>query len=198
MAKVKFYAVKNGFKTGIFTSWDECKEAVTGYSGAEYKSFANRDDAIAYINGETAPTVETNNDTAIAYVDGSYNIRNEQYGGGAVIFHNGKTIEWSNNGADKSAASMRNVAGEILASSYAMKYCVENEIPKLDIYFDYEGIEKWCIGEWKAKNIHTKSYKELYNECKAKVDITFHKVKAHSGNKYNDRADTLAKEACGM
>lgn len=35
----KFYAVRKGKKTGIFSTWDECKEQVTGYKGAIYKSF---------------------------------------------------------------------------------------------------------------------------------------------------------------
>lgn len=38
MAK-KFYAVRKGKKTGIFDTWDDCKDAVSGYSGAEYKGF---------------------------------------------------------------------------------------------------------------------------------------------------------------
>ena len=39
MAKKKMYAVKKGRVTGIFTSWDECRDAVEEYPGAEYKVF---------------------------------------------------------------------------------------------------------------------------------------------------------------
>ena len=35
----KIYAVRKGRKTGIFQTWDETKEQVDGFSGAEYKSF---------------------------------------------------------------------------------------------------------------------------------------------------------------
>ena len=35
----KYYAVRNGYHTGIFNTWDECKKEVSGFSGAEYKSF---------------------------------------------------------------------------------------------------------------------------------------------------------------
>jgi ribonuclease HI len=31
-----------------------------------------------------------------------------------------------------------------------------------------------------------------------KVQITFEKIKAHSGDKYNDYADKLAKQALGL
>ena len=37
MAKKKFYAVKQGRKTGMFLTWDDCKKQVMGYPGAIYK-----------------------------------------------------------------------------------------------------------------------------------------------------------------
>ena len=42
---VKYYAVKQGRKPGVYETWDECKEQVDGYSGAIYKSFKSRIDA---------------------------------------------------------------------------------------------------------------------------------------------------------
>lgn len=43
MGKQKFYVVWKGRNTGIFTSWKDCSDQVTGFAGAEYKSFENRD-----------------------------------------------------------------------------------------------------------------------------------------------------------
>ena len=52
MAKVKFYAVWEGRETGIFNTWDECKEQVDRFKGAKYKSFKSRMEAEeAYENG---------------------------------------------------------------------------------------------------------------------------------------------------
>ena len=45
MSKKKFYVVWKGRKTGVFTSWNVCKKQITGFEGAEYKSFANLDEA---------------------------------------------------------------------------------------------------------------------------------------------------------
>jgi len=45
----KFYAVKKGKKTGIFSTWDECKEQVTGFKGAVYKSFKTLSEAEAFL-----------------------------------------------------------------------------------------------------------------------------------------------------
>ena len=33
----KYYAVKNGRKPGIYSSWDECKKQVEKFKGAIYK-----------------------------------------------------------------------------------------------------------------------------------------------------------------
>ena len=37
--KARFYAIKRGFKTGIFNTWDECKEYTEYYSHNKFKSF---------------------------------------------------------------------------------------------------------------------------------------------------------------
>ena len=37
--KQKYYTVWNGKTTGVFESWDECKEQITGVKNAQYKSF---------------------------------------------------------------------------------------------------------------------------------------------------------------
>ncbi|WOC41225.1 ribonuclease H family protein [Polaribacter sp. HL-MS24] len=45
MSKKKFYVVWNGRKKGVFTSWNVCKKQVESFEGAQYKSFANLDEA---------------------------------------------------------------------------------------------------------------------------------------------------------
>lgn len=52
MAKVKYYGVKKGLVPGVYTSWDECKAQVDGFSGAEYKSFKTEEEANDYVNIE--------------------------------------------------------------------------------------------------------------------------------------------------
>lgn len=48
-AKKKFYAVKKGIQTGIFLTWEACKEMVDGFPGAEYKGFATEAEARNYL-----------------------------------------------------------------------------------------------------------------------------------------------------
>ena len=61
MAKKKIYAVRKGHKTGLFYTWDECKKAVHGYSGAEYKGFLTKDEAEAFLNIGAAKIITNKN-----------------------------------------------------------------------------------------------------------------------------------------
>jgi viroplasmin and RNaseH domain-containing protein len=51
MGKNKFYAVRKGHSTGIFTDWPTCQQATAGFRGAEFKSFPTRQEAEAYLRG---------------------------------------------------------------------------------------------------------------------------------------------------
>jgi len=43
--KSRYYVVWKGRKTGVFSSWSEAEAQVKGFAGAEYKAFANLDEA---------------------------------------------------------------------------------------------------------------------------------------------------------
>lgn len=198
MSKRKFYAVRKGYNTGVYNNWDECKKQVNGFSGAEYKSFQTLDEANDYIGLKKEIELDSN-DFVKAYVDGSYEHSIRQYGSGVVILKNGVVEKtYSVKGSEASLVGMRNVAGEIEASKIAMKYCIDNNIKSLKLYFDYEGIEKWCTGAWKTNKEGTIDYKKFYDNIKENLAIEFIKVKAHSGDKYNEEADKLAKAAIGI
>lgn len=198
---MKYYAVRKGRETGIFTSWDKCKSLVMGFKGADYKSFKIKEEAEAYMSGRAAEPSENEvipEDTAIAYVDGSYRNDTEEFSCGAILFYEGREIKFSTKYNDPDMAAMRNVAGEIMGSVSVLKYCLENGIKKIRIYHDYEGVAKWAMGEWKTNKDGTKAYREFCSSIKDKLSFSFVKVKGHSGDKYNDVADHLAKDALGI
>ncbi len=213
----KFYAVKKGLATGIFHTWDECKASVNGYSGAEYKSFPTMEEARAYLGykpeantavvyGQIELPVEggarrpgpADKKVVPIYVDGSYNAATGEFSYGVVVLLNGEEITFSKKFDDEELAAMRNVAGEIKGAEAAMQYALEHGIKKIAIYHDYEGIAKWCMGEWKTNKDGTKAYKAFYEAASRQLEITFVKVAGHSGDKYNDMADKLAKEVLGI
>ncbi len=203
--KKSYYAVLNGRECGIFETWEECKKQVIGFKGAVFKKFSNKEQACEYIHEgkknndeQKDKKPQEDNDMAIAYVDGSYKAKSKEFSCGVVIFYKNKIYEMSKKFNDEDMCSMRNVAGEIKGAESAINFCLSKGISKLKIYYDYEGIARWAKGEWKCNKEGTKNYSEFYKKAKTKIDISFVKVKAHSGNKYNDRADMLAKKALNI
>ena len=75
---------------------------------------------------------------------------------------------------------------------------MEHGYSSITIYYDYEGIEKWANGIWKANKAGTQRYKEFVAKQREKIEISFSKVAAHTGVKYNEMADQLAKAALGL
>ena len=192
----KFYAVKNGKVPGIYSTWEACKKQVAGFSGAVYKSFTTKEAAEAFIKDQPKTMDQPG---LIAYVDGSYNIKTKEYGYGCVLL-DGQTVvkELLGKGDHPEYASMRNVAGEIFGSEVAINYAIEHGYSAIYIYYDYEGIQKWADGLWKANKVGTQRYQQIIKEFRKKIAIQFIKVLAHSGDLYNERADYLAKKAAGV
>lgn len=198
MAK-KYYAVRKGLTPGIYLSWADCQKNISGFSGAEYKGFETIGEAEEFLKyGQDGTERAAQEPEAVAYVDGSYNVATKEYACGVVMFYGERTEYFSRKFSDAERAKMRNVAGEIEGSMCAMNYCLEHGVDSLAIYYDYEGIEKWCTGAWKANKEGTIAYRDFYKKASQKVQIQFRKVKGHSGDKYNDLADKLAKQAIGI
>lgn len=115
MAVKKFYAVKKGRKTGVFSSWDECKASVDNYPGAIFKGFVTLAEAKSYLKNSDVKASEVKirdrgmhetkkvcgtksfeskgqekaefppQGTLLAYVDGSYEDTLKKYAFGCVF-----------------------------------------------------------------------------------------------------------------
>ncbi|MBQ6385623.1 MAG: hypothetical protein IJJ38_05565 [Lachnospiraceae bacterium] len=132
----------------------------------------------------------------VAYVDGSYQESVKTYAYGCVLFAPDGTVRVkSDRGSNADTAAIRNVAGEMLGAMVAVQWAMKNGYPAIEIRYDYQGIEMWAAGKWKAKNELTRKYAETMKRWGQTVRISFSKVKAHSGDRFNDLADQLAKEA---
>lgn len=219
----KFYAVLDGHskKPMILETWDQCKKEVTGAKGVKFKSFPTKEDALSFItmHGEKLPSSQSRlkpataalrpseeeepedrmeeeaEDQVIIYVDGSYELTTTRYAYGLVVVHEGKEIHAECEAVKGEYSSMRNVAGEVMGAMKAMSFAKENGYRNLMLYFDYQGIESWALGTWKRNNPLTEGYHKFFQTIKKDLNVKFRKVKGHSGDRYNDRADELAKSA---
>ncbi len=207
MAAKKVYAVKKGRKTGIFHSWSECKASVDGYSGAAYKGFATLAEARQFLGDleqnekQEVESLDSGNhkniptkDRLVVYVDGSYEHSIKKYAFGCVfLLEDGNVYTEFGNGDNPEALQHRNVTGEMLGAMYAVKTAMMNDFSEVEICFDYQGIEKWVTGEWRAKNPLTQKYAAAMQDWRKDIHIIFTKVAAHTNVKYNELADQMAK-----
>lgn len=195
-----YYAVKKGRKRGIYSTWSECEAQVKGYSGAVFKKFSTYEEALKFIDEVEEPLEDVHvsslkENEMIAYVDGSFDKDSGSYSYGIVLFTKDGKSEISSMEKDEKMKDMRNVAGEIRGAMVAMDKALKSGKDILYLYYDYMGIEKWAVGEWKANKYGTKMYKSYYDSIKDKLRVVFKKVTAHSGNEYNEEADRLARKA---
>lgn len=206
---MKYYAVRKGFKTGIFTTWDECQSYVHGFSNAEFKSFSSESKAREYLNNDIASYHEKSSKKGspatlknIAYVDGSFDGYSKTYGfGGFIIYEeNGKecvrVVQGAGNNPEMS--KMRNVAGEISGAMRIVEEAIYLGLEEITLYYDYAGIENWVTGVWSCNKYETSQYVSFMRESSKQIRIHFHKVAGHSGDTGNDIVDTIAKEQSGV
>ena len=134
-------------------------------------------------------------DTVELWVDGSFTPQTNQASWGYLIVSEGQKIH-ENSGIilNEETNRSRQVGGELAAVLNGLQWIIEEQptVKTIIIYYDYEGVEKWATREWEAKKKLTRQYRDKIAEV-TKL-LVWRKVKAHSGNKWNEAADRLAKK----
>jgi ribonuclease HI len=129
-----------------------------------------------------------------AYVDGSFDKVQGAYGTGVVVLKDGQVIKQASiRGANAMFVDSYQIAGEVIGCLYAVDWAKKNGFNEIEIYYDYMGIEMWATGKWKTNKPVSQYYAETYKRLSEGMKVTFFKVKAHTGDFYNERADELAK-----
>lgn len=144
----------------------------------------------------------------VAFTDGSvkYTIPSNKGGQpegtsfGLVVLKDGVVKHLDSRNYNDDYNSQRNVAGELRGVIAALTYAKENNYKKITICFDYIGIALWVddfhgVTRWQQKKPLVKAYVKTIEDKFKDIDITFVKVPAHSGAKYNELADELAKHS---
>lgn len=187
---MKFYAIKTPEFCKVVTSWPECEKLTHGVKGALFKSFKTKEEADAWCAGISAPV----KDGIRVFVDGSYS-PDFPYAGWGFVVTDGDEILAKACGVTSFPAESRNIDGEVMASYQAMRWLAANNKTGI-ICHDYEGIARWAKGEWQAKSNIAKQYVSAIQPYLKNVQ--FEKVEAHSGVKFNEMVDGLAKEAIAV
>ena len=190
MAKSKIYAVYDNGKIEFFNAWADCLKRIHKQSNILYKGFSNQKLANDWVfkleSSKLAPS-----DSIKIYVDGSFNPQYKYAGWGWIAIHNQKAIA-ENHGITNKPALSRNIDGEIEATIQASQWA-SKQYPSFIIVHDYIGLAHWFLGTWKIQSEIAHYYVDKMQDYKGKV--FFEKVVAHSGNKWNNRADELAKKS---
>ncbi len=148
--KQKYYVVWKGIQPGIYETWDEAKAQITGFQGAQYKSFATQGEAIiAYREGykfvnnnksDPSKTVGSNTkiikpsisvDAACSGNPGDMEYRGVDNQNGSEIFKRGPYPDGTNN------------IGEFLAIVHALSILKKNGHDTIPIYSDSETAMTW-------------------------------------------------------
>lgn len=174
MGKQKFYVVWKGHKTGVFNSWDECKEQTHGFPNAVFKSFLTRElaekafnsDSKEFLGVDIFESTLSKEELAVIgnpiedsiSVDGACNVTTGivEYQGvdtktKKILFKKGPFQGGTNN------------IGEFLAIVHALAYCKKENIDT-PIYSDSKNAMAWV----KDKKVRTNQEKndkniELFN-----------------------------------
>lgn len=217
---MKYYAVKKGRQTGIFTSWDVTEKQVKGYPAAKFKSFKTQAEAKQYLSGQSQLAAEKRPVAAksgiadaeiVLYTDGGSRNHGNVKGGHVkandkaawayLIVNHGKRI--ANSGGEWGATNNRM---EIMAFYQALNYLNAQGLQDdpitavLDSKYVLNAVTKGWLKGWQRRG-WTKSgggkleNKELWQQVADKLrhfsHITFHWTKGHADNEGNVYVDEL-------
>ena len=211
MAK-KFYAVKRGRKTGLFTVWAECAAQVKGFQGAVYKGFMTEDEARAWLGGADARTEQPHAAAEMAapsapdadyiiHTDGSC-LRNPGGAGGWAA-----VIETAATGAveEKSGGDPETTNNRMELTAALMALSAVPEGARVALYTDSQYLKnaftKFWLPAWKKRGWKKADGEPVLNQdlwvqldaAFAARQVQFHWVKGHAGNPRNERCDALAR-----
>ncbi len=122
------------------------------------------------------------------FVDGSY--IDGKVGYGAVVIQR-NTILKEFSGSVPNEEATQQIAGELMAVGYGLRWCEQQGFTEITVCYDYNGVECWATGKWKAKSEIAIRYVDFIKKCPLK--IKWKKIAAHTGNHWNEYADQLAK-----
>ncbi len=155
----KYYVVWEGFQKGVFSSWNECKKQIEGFSGAKYKAFETLDAAKeAYrknywecVSKKSGGTLRKSQALPSAIIADSLAVDAACGGNPGVLEYQGvRTFDKQHIFHRKFPVGTNNI-GEFLAIVHGLSYLKKNNLPQ-PIYSDSQNGISWV----KQKKCKTK------------------------------------------
>jgi ribonuclease HI len=213
------YAVRVGRVPGIYSDWSACSAQVTGFAGAQFKKFASREAARAFLAGANFPSrqaaakpkyrrpVPEPADTALPgltiYTDGSCSDNGSvKARAGAGVYFGPDDPRNLAEPVPLALYPQSSNAGELYAAVLALR-TVNGYAEQINLVTDsnyvVEGMRSW-VGKWKINGKwdkpslpNTRLWHELDALEKAQVHrVRFLWVKGHANCTGNAAADALA------
>ena len=211
MAK-KFYAVKRGRKTGLFTVWAECAAQVKGFQGAVYKGFMTEEEARAWLGGVDARAEQPRAAAEMAapsapdadyiiHTDGSCLRTPGGAGGWAAVIETAATgaVEEKSGGAPETTNNRMELTAALMALSAVpegARVALYTDSQYLKNAFTKFWLPAWKKRGWKKADGEPVLNQDLWVQLDAAFaarQVQFHWVKGHAGNPRNERCDALAR-----
>ncbi|MBK6362441.1 MAG: ribonuclease H family protein [Saprospiraceae bacterium] len=172
MAKSKYYVVWKGHIPGIYKTWEECQQQITGFQNAHYKSYPTYEEAVsAYKNGKDNQSkpkltfthkIDQNSicvDAACSGNPGEMEYRGVETSSGREIFRVGPYPEGTNN------------IGEFLALVHALALLKKVNKPDMVIYSDSVTAMAWVRNKKIKTNLNrTEKNKPVFELMERALD----------------------------
>lgn len=213
----KYYAVKKGRQPGIYRSWPECQQQVSGYPQARFKGFLNLEEAQAWLAGGSCaqPTQNTYPANAIrVYTDGGS--RNHGNKRGQHVHADDKAawaylIETATQIYTDTAGELgaTNNKMEVTALLQALERLIQLDLNQqpivaiLDSHYVLDPLMKGWLTGWQRRGWKTASgspvanqslWEELVQVLPQFSDLHFDWTKGHASNVGNNRVDELLNQ----
>jgi ribonuclease HI len=202
MTKNIYYAVYKGRKTGIFRTWEECLDAIDGYSKPIYKKFNDIEDAKYFLKNGTMPALDQKlikkDDIISVFTDGSTIRKGNKIYYGYGVYIPEYDIRLSKTYIDEKPTNNRCELTAILVgiNIIAREY---NKKKEIHIYTDSKySIMMLMKEEYEDNTLNIDIIKKIRDIIRDNdLRVVYYKVKAHTGytdeiSIANDIVDKLA------
>ena len=132
----------------------------------------------------------------VVFTDGSYSSEAKRYGCGAVVIYpDGAVEKFSFSGDVRGFLEYDATSGELMAAIMILNHLAMMSVKSVTVFYDYERVAGLALSSSKPKKGLTQFYKKAIREqFLPKMQVSFIHVKGHSGHRFNELADQLAKK----